>query len=121
MLDSLEEVQKGPQRREEFALMDALKKAVLLLWRHIHLLEREHDDIRKEVEAIGDLVMRYIGEVKVDENQHPETVTAMLKVVRSLESRASHVESFYEERLKTLDAMQAVLTDLVVDPTATRQ
>jgi len=101
--------------------MDALKKAVLLLWRHIHLLEREHDDIRKEVDAIGDLVMRYIGEAKVDESHHPETMAAMLKVVRSLESRASHVESFYQERLKTLDAMQAVLTDLVVDPTATRQ
>jgi hypothetical protein len=25
--------------------------------------------------------MRYIGEAKVDEKQHPETMTAMLKVV----------------------------------------
>jgi hypothetical protein len=101
--------------------MDALKKAVLLLWQYSHLLEREYDDTRKQVDAIGDLVMRYIGEVKVDGRQHPETMAAMLKVVRSLESSASHMENFHRERLKTMDAMQAVFTDLAIDPTATRQ
>ncbi len=81
----------------------------------------ECDDIRKEVGAISDLVMRYIGEAKIDERQHPETMAAMLKVVRSLESSASHMENFHQERLKTMDAMQAVFTDLVIDATTTRQ
>ena len=65
--------------------------------------------------------MRYMREAKVDGNQHPETVAAMLKVVRSLESRAAHMENFHCERLKKMDAMQAVLTDLAIDSTATRQ
>ncbi len=101
--------------------MDALKKAVILLWLCNQHLERQYDDIRKEVNAIGDLVMQYIGEAHVDEKQYPETMAAMLKVIKSLESRASHVESFNQERLKTMAAMQAVFTDLVIDPTATRQ
>jgi hypothetical protein len=101
--------------------MDALKKAVVLLWQYNHLLEKEHDDIRKEFDAVRDLLIRYLGEAKVDERQHPKTMAAMLKVVRSLESRASHMEDFYRERLKTMDAMQAVFTDLAVDATGTRQ
>ena len=101
--------------------MDALKKAVLLLWQYNDLLEKEHDDIRKEVAAIGGLVMRYIGEAKIDEKQYPETMAAMRKVVKSLESRASHIESFHQERLKTMHAMQAVFIDLAIDATATRQ
>jgi hypothetical protein len=101
--------------------MDALKKAVLLLWQQIRLLEKEHSDIRKEVDAIGDLAMSYIREVKVDEKQHPETMAAMLEVVRCLESRANHMENIHRERLKTMGAMQAVFTDLAIDATATRQ
>ena len=101
--------------------MDALKRAVLLLWQYIHLLDKEHEDVRKEVDAIGDLVMRYMGEAKVDEDRHPETVAAMLKVVRSLESRANHMENFHRERLKKMDAIQADLTDLAIDSTTTRQ
>jgi hypothetical protein len=101
--------------------MDALKKAVVLLWQYNHLLERECDDIRKEVDAIGGLIMRYIGEAKVDEKQYPETAAAMLKVVRSLENRSSHMEGLHRERLKTMQAMQAAFTDLAIDETATRQ
>jgi hypothetical protein len=101
--------------------MDALKKAVMLLWKNNRLLEREYDDIRKEVDAISDLVMRYIGEAKLDETEHPETMAATLQVVRTLESRASHMENFHRERLKMMDAMQAVFTDLAIDATATRQ
>ena len=106
---------------EEFTGMDALKKAVVLLWEYIHLLEKEYDDTRKEVDAIGDLVMRYIREAKVDESQHPETMAAILKVVTSFESSASHLESFNQERLKLMEAMNAVFTDLVINTTATRQ
>ncbi len=101
--------------------MDALKKAVILLWQCNQLQERQYDDIRKEVDAIGDLVMQYIGEAHVDQQQYPETTAAMLKVIKSLESRASHMNDFNEERLKTMAAMQAVFTDLIIDPTATRQ
>jgi hypothetical protein len=105
--------------------MDALKKAVLLLWQRNQHLEKEYNDIRKEVDAIGDLVMQYMGEVRLDEKQYPETTTAMLKVIKSLESRASRMKDFNQERLKTMTAMQAVLTELVIDlaidPTATRQ
>ena len=101
--------------------MDALKKAVVLLWEYIHLLEKECDDTRKEVDAIGDLVMRYIREAKVDESQHPETMAAILKVVTSFDSSASHLESFNQERLKLMEAMNAVFTDLVINTTATRQ
>jgi hypothetical protein len=101
--------------------MDALKKAVLLLWQYNQVLEREYDDTRKQVDAVGELVMRYIREAKVDERQYPETMAAMLKVVSTLESRASHMENFHRERLNTMNAMQGVFTDLAVDPTATRQ
>jgi len=101
--------------------MDALKKAVLLLFQYNRLLEREYDDIREEIAAIEDLVMRYIGEAKVDEKQHPETMAAMLKVLRLLQSRANHIEKFHRERLKMMNGMQAVFTDLAIDATATRQ
>ena len=101
--------------------MDALKKAVLLLWQYNHLLEKEHDDIRKEFDAVRDLLIRYIGETKVDEKQYPKTIESMLKVVSSLESRASRMEDSYRERLKTMNAMHAVFTDLAVDTTGTPQ
>ena len=51
--------------------MDALKKAVVVLWQYHRLLEKEHDDIRKEFDAVRDLLIRYLGEAKVDERQHP--------------------------------------------------
>jgi hypothetical protein len=97
--------------------MDALKKAVLLLWQYIRLLEKEYDDTKKEVDAIGDLVMRYIREEHINESQHPETMAAMLKVVTSLESNLSRLENFNRERLKIMEQMNAVFTDLVIDTT----
>lgn len=48
--------------------MDALKKAVVLLWRYNRLLEREDEDIRSDVREISDLIMRYMSEAKVDES-----------------------------------------------------
>ena len=102
--------------------MDALKKVVLLLWQYIHLLEKEYDDTRKEVDAIGDLVMLYIRDAKIDESQHRETMAAMRKVVTSLGSNLSRLENFNRERLKIMEEMNAVFTDLVIDDaTATRQ
>ena len=101
--------------------MDAWKKAVLVLWKYNHLLQEEHDQIRKELDALRDLVMQYIAEAKVDEKQHPKTIEAMLKVVSSLESRAIRMEGFHRERLETMKAMQAVFTDLAVDTTGTPQ
>jgi len=101
--------------------IDALKKAVVLLWRYNRLLEREYGDIRSEVDAIGDLIMRYMGEAKVDEKQHPETTAAMFKVVRSLESRAGNMESRHQEQLKTMEAVLKVFVDLAIDQEATLQ
>ena len=101
--------------------MVALKKAVLALLQSINLLEKEHDEIRKEVEAIRNLIMTYIGEAKVDEKLHPQTLAAMIKVVEAVQSRANHMGNFNQERLKAMEAMNAVLTDLAIDATATRQ
>ncbi len=63
--------------------MDALKKAIVVLWRYIDLVEKDHADLRREVNAIGDLLIRYLGEIKVEEKHNPNTIAAMMKVPRN--------------------------------------
>jgi hypothetical protein len=101
--------------------MDALKRAIVVLWRYIDLVEKDHADLRKEVNALGDLLMRYLGEVKVEETHNPNTIVAMMKVLRALENTANHLAPSHRERLKTMKEMQAIFTDLAIDSSATRQ
>jgi hypothetical protein len=71
--------------------MDALKKAIVVLWRYIDLVEKDHADLRREVNAIGDLLIRYLGEIKVEEKHNPNTIAAMMKVLGTIENAASHL------------------------------
>ena len=101
--------------------MDALTKAVVLLWQDNRLLERECGDIRSHVDAIGDLIALYLREAKIDDNQYPETSAALDKVIKSLEDRVSNIERLHHERVKIMDAMLKVYMDLAIDPAATLQ
>jgi hypothetical protein len=101
--------------------MDALKKAIVVLWRYIDLVEKDHADLRREVNAIGDLLIRYLGEIKVEEKHNSNTIAAMMKVLGTIENTASHLAPSHQERLKTMNEMQAILTDLAIDSSATRQ
>jgi hypothetical protein len=71
--------------------MDALKKAIMALWRYIDLVEKDHANLRIEVNAIGDLLMRYLGEIKIEETHNPNIIVAMMKVLRTFENTANHL------------------------------
>ena len=101
--------------------MDTLTKAVVLLWRYNRLLEEEYGDISREVDALGDLVLRYLREAKINEKQHPETTAALFKVLRSAESSASNMDSLHQEKVKLHDAIMKIYMDLAIDPTSTLQ
>jgi|SRR5271157_3015697 len=101
--------------------MDALKKAIVVLWRYIDLVEKDHADLRREVNAIGDLLIRYLGEIKVEEKHNPNTIAAIMKVLGTIENTASHLAPSHKERVKTMNEMQSIFTDLAIDSSATRQ
>jgi hypothetical protein len=101
--------------------MDALKKAIVLLSQYNRLLEREDEDLRSDVREITDLIMRYMIEAKVDQKQYPETMAAMLTIIKSSESRLSNMESRHKERVEAMQAMTEVFMDLAIDPSATLQ
>ena len=99
--------------------VNALTKAVVLLSQYDHLLERKYERISDEVGAITDLVMHYMNEVtKVEEKQHPETMAALLKVLRVTENGVNNMESIHQEEVKLRDAMLKVYMDLAIDPAA---
>ena len=102
--------------------MNALTKAVVFLSQYDRLLERKYERISDEVGAITDLMMHYMKEVtKVDEKQHPETMAALLKVLRVTESRVNNMESIHQEEMRIMAAMLEVYMGLAVDPAATLQ
>jgi hypothetical protein len=101
--------------------MDALAKAVVLLWQRNQLLERECGNVESRVKAINDVVLHYMREANVDEKLHPVTTAALVALAKSLESLASDMKSVREEKVTNNEALVKVFTDLAIDPAATLQ
>ena len=99
----------------------AVVRAVVLLWQYNNLLERENREIGDRVDAIENLILRYLRDAKIDEKQHPETTAALFEALRSAESGASNMKGLRQDKLKTKDAIQKVFMDLAIDPAATLQ
>ena len=101
--------------------MDALAKAVVLLWQRNHLLERECGNVESRVNAITDVVLHYLREAHVEEKLHPVTTAALVALAKSFESLTSDMKSVREEKVTNNEALAKVFTDLAIDPLATLQ
>jgi hypothetical protein len=101
--------------------MDALTKAVVLLWQRSHLLERECGNVESRIKAINDVVLHYMREANVEEKLHPVTTAALVTLAKSFESLASDMKSIREEKVTNNEAMIQAFTDLAVDPAAALQ
>jgi hypothetical protein len=101
--------------------MDALTKAVVLLWQRNHLLERECRNAENRIKAINDVVLHYMHEANVEEELHPVTTAALVTLAKSFEGLASDMKSIREEKVKNNEALTKVFTDLAIDPAAALQ
>jgi hypothetical protein len=101
--------------------MDALTKAVILLWQRNHLLERECGNVENRIKAISDVVLHYMREANIEEKLHPVTAAALVTLAKSFEGLSSDMKSIREEKVTNDEALIKVFTDLAIDPAATLQ
>jgi len=88
------------------------KKDIFVLWEYLDLLEKEGEDLREQVDAIGSVLVRYIAEAMLDVKQYPETLAAVANLAVILEARATRMEKLEPRRREIMSAMREVLMEL---------
>ena len=88
------------------------KKDIFVLWEYLDLLEKDGEDLREQVDAIGSVLVRYITEAMLDEKRYPETLAAIANLTAVLEARATRMEKLEPRRKEIMSAMREVLTEL---------
>jgi hypothetical protein len=101
--------------------MDALTKAVVLLWQRNHLLERECGNVESRIKAINEVILHYMREANIEEKLHPVTAAALVTLAKSFESLASEMKSIREKKAANNEALIKAFTDLAIDPVAALQ